>query len=441
MTAVPQRARSADPPPAPSLPPDIPARGGTLAHACAAEPSPPPPPRATRIRVAGLDLARALAVLGMMTVHLTPLVSDDGMRPLAWIVASGNSAALFAVLAGVGVGLTTGRNHPPSGRAWTGAALNLVVRTLFIGTLGLLLGLLVDADQASIILPTYAVLFVMLVPILRASARFDLVLGLLAAVGAPLVSHVIRRTWELPGSAALASNPNLTLVDLAADPAGSLVTVMLTGTFPALTWFAYACVGLGIGRTAIGRRHVAASLLALGAALAAFASLAGWLLLDVVGGRTQLAAVASRSMSLEAYTDILVWGAGGTLPTTTRWWNAVLAPHTGTPLDLLFTLGIACGVLGACLIVGRVVARPLRPLTTLGSMPLSAYVGHLLMLQVPVLADASWLSLLVQFAILLVAAGLWRLWFSRGPLEMVLGVFTSTVKRWLPSEPPAPARG
>ena len=47
----------------------------------------------------------------------------------------------------------------------------------------------------------------------------------------------------------------------------------------------------------------------------------------------------------------------------------------------------------------------------------------------------------MKFAILLVAAGLWRLWFSRGPLEMVLGVFTSTVKRWLPSEPPAPARG
>ena len=443
MTTVPRRAYDAELLPASAATPDliVDDTEDALAHACLpAEEQAPQAPVVRRTRVAGLDLARALAVLGMMTVHLTPLLTRDGLRPIAWIITSGNSAALFAVLAGVGVGLTTGRDRPPRGRRWVGATLNLVVRTLFIGTLGLLLGFFVDASVASIILPTYAVLFVMLIPVLRAGARIDMALGIAVAIGAPLLSHVIRRTWALRGSAGLEVNPDLTLLDLVTNPAGAGTALMLTGTFPALTWFAYTCFGLGIGRTAIARRHVAASLLAIGAFLAGVASLAGWLLMDVVSGRRELAAAAARSMSLEAYTDILVWGADGTLPTTTRWWNAVLAPHTGTPLDLLFTLGVATGVLGLCLIVGRVVERPLRPLTLLGSMPLSAYVAHLIMLQIPGLGNAGWWSLGAQFVILMVAASLWRLWFARGPLEMVLGVFTAMIKRWTQAGGNASAR-
>lgn len=416
--------------------------GIQLAHACEIEPEPPSKrPRGSRTRVTGLDLARALAVLGMMIIHITPMVDEDGLKPLAWVITSGNSAALFAVLAGVGVGLTTGRHEPPRGRRWVGAALNLVVRTLFIGSLGLLLGFFVPADSsAEVILPTYAVLFVMLIPFLRASARFDIAFGLGAAIVTPLISHVIRATWQLPGWDQVQGNiPNLTLLDPLIDPVGTLTQLLLTGTFPALTWFAYACVGLGVGRTMIWNRHVAAKLLAGGVALAALAAAAGWFLMDVVGGRVQLAAVASRSMSLEAFTELLVWGAGGTLPTTSWWWNAVLAPHTGTPLDLLFTIGVACAALGACLIIGRTISTPIQPLVTLGSMPLTAYVGHLIMLNIPVLKHDSWTTLLIQFVVLLVFANLWRVWFSKGPLEAVLGLFTGAVKNW--TQPPhTPAR-
>ena len=95
--------------------------------------------------------------------------------------------------------------------------------------------------------------------------------------------------------------------------------------------------------------------------------------------------------------------------------------------------------LGACLIIGRTISTPIQPLVTLGSMPLTAYVGHLIMLNIPVLKHDSWTTLLIQFVVLLVFANLWRVWFSKGPLEAVLGLFTGAVKNW--TQPPhTPAR-
>lgn len=409
-----------------------------LPHACEVDPQPSLSTPASRARVRGLDLARALAVLGMMIIHITPVTDERGLRPLVVVVTSGNSAALFAVLAGVGVGLTTGRHQRPRGRPWSGAALSMVVRTVFIGGLGLLLGLFVPADSsAQLILPTYAVLFVMLIPFLGAGPRFNIAFGLGVAAVMPLISHLIRATWQLPGALEVQESiPN----DLElSDPIGYLVQLMITGAFPAITWFAYACVGLGIGSTLIAQRHVAVRLVSGGLALMATAALTGWLLMDVLGGRTHLAAVAARSMSLDALTDLLVWGGSGTLPTTSWWWNAVLAPHTGTSLDLIFSLGVACVVLGLALIIGRTVAAPLQPLMTLGSMPLTAYVGHLVMLSIPFLEHSSWTTWLIQVAVLLVFANVWRVWFSRGPFGEVLSWFTSAVKRR--SEPPyVPAR-
>lgn len=396
-------------------------------------------PRTERIRVPGIDLARALAVLGMMIVHVTPMVNDDGMKTAAWVVTAGNSAALFAVLAGVGVGLTTGRNHPPRGRAWVGAALNLIVRTLFIGMLGLIMGFFIPASSAEIILPTYAVLFLMMIPFLRGSPRVDMTFGILVAIGAPLLSHVVRSTWNLPGSVVPIEDAiNLTLLDPIINPRDTIIQLVLTGAFPALTWFGYALFGLGLGRTALWQRHVAAKLLAGGVAMAGVTAFVAWFLMDGLGGREELAAVASRSMELNDFTDLLVWGSGGTLPTTTWWWNAVLAPHTGTPLDLMFTLGIACAVLGACLIIGRVVPGVIHPLVALGSMPLTAYIGHLWMLTMPFLPHDSWTTLFIQFAILIVFALVWRAWFSKGPLEAILGIFTGAIKAW--SGPYRPAR-
>ena len=53
-------------------------------------------------RLLGVDAARALALIGMMSVHLLPSTDPDGTISTAYLISAGRASALFAVLAGVG---------------------------------------------------------------------------------------------------------------------------------------------------------------------------------------------------------------------------------------------------------------------------------------------------------------------------------------------------
>lgn len=370
-------------------------------------------------RIAGIDLARALALLGMMIVHLVDPTTDQGTMPWVYRVASGNAAALFAVLAGVGIALSTGRSRRPRGRAWIAAAVSLVMRALFIGAVGVALGLVVPTDTANVILPYYAVLFVLAIPLLRLRPAALAILGVLVAVGMPIVSHAVRSGLVIVGDP-----QNITPADLVSDPAHTLRVLTLTGVYPALCWMAYLCLGMAIGRLRM-RRVMALGLLIIGTALALVVSLASWAIMTIGGGREALAAAAQAGgLSLDDFTTLLVWGGGGTTPTNSWWWLTLLAPHTSTPFDLLYTAGIAMAVLGGCLMIAVVVPELLYPFTVMGAMPLSMYALHLLMTASPWGTDSAILEYGGQAVVLLIFAMAWSRFFKRGPLETVLSWLT-----------------
>ena len=50
-------------------------------------------------------------------------------------------------------------------------------------------------------------------------------------------------------------------------------------------------------------------------------------------------------------------GPNGVTPTTSWWWLAVALPHSSTPFDLARTIGTSLAVLGAMLLLDRLVAR------------------------------------------------------------------------------------
>ena len=81
--------------------------------------APHAPRTARRTRLAGVDAARGLAVLGMVAVHVLPTDDRDGQLTLPEAIAGGRSSAAFAVLAGVGVALATRRG---ADRARSGCA-------------------------------------------------------------------------------------------------------------------------------------------------------------------------------------------------------------------------------------------------------------------------------------------------------------------------------
>ena len=364
----------------------------------------------------------------MMAVHILPSTTTDGRMSLPWVLSAGKSAALFAVVAGVGIALSTGRHRRPDGRMRTASAASLVVRAALIGLVGLLLGSLVPIQDAALILAYYAVLFVLAIPLLRLPVRWLVTLALVIAVAVPVLSHLVR--GGLPDS----SGANPALGDLVQAPGRLAAELTLTGVYPALPWMAYICIGLAVGRSRLSR-GVVVGLTIAGAALALAASALSWILLDVAGGRAELAAVAMRSMSLEEYTDVLVWGADGTLPTTSAWWLAVKAPHTTTPLDLLFTVGVAVAVLGTALALGQVAGPRLGPLAAAGRMPLTLYAAHVLLLAAPVEPALPWAEYIVHVAVLVGFALVWSRWFARGPLEQVLWWATDTVRRAIVGRP------
>ncbi|RJK98416.1 DUF1624 domain-containing protein [Vallicoccus soli] len=356
----------------------------------------------------------------MMAVHVLPDVDPDGSTSLAYLLASGRAAALFALLAGVGLALAHGGSRRlPQGRGWAADGAGLAVRAACIGLVGLLLGE-VDSGVA-VILPYYAVLFVLAVPLLGLRPPALVGVAVAAAAVVPVLSHDLRRALPAP------DRTNPTLADLAA-PGDLLRELLLTGYYPALPWVAYVATGLAVGRLALGAVRVQAGLLAVGAALALGAAGASSLLLGPLGGRAALEADLAGYPPAEV-DRLLASSQYGTTPPGTWWWLALDAPHSSTPLDLLHTTGTSLAVLGAVLLLARVAGPLLVPLAAAGGMTLSLYSAHVLLLSSGLLPAEPLASWLVQCAAALAGATAWRLAVGRGPLEAAVAGLVRPVRR------------
>ncbi|MGI8987920.1 MAG: heparan-alpha-glucosaminide N-acetyltransferase domain-containing protein [Nocardioidaceae bacterium] len=352
---------------------------------------------ASRRRIAAVDAARALALIGMFAVHLLPGTDPDGSVSTSDLVFRGRSAAAFAVLAGVALSLT--------GRT---SAAGLVVRAALIGVLGLLLGSL-DSGIA-VILAYYAVLFLLVIPLVGLRTRVLAASTVLVAVGVPVLSHVVR------GGLPPKRGPSPDGGDLA-EPATLVTELLLTGYYPALAWTAYLCAGLAVGRLDLRSRRIAVWLGGAGVALAVGSVAVSQLLLSLAPARAALPADAS---------GVLV---SGTTPPTTWWWLATMGPHSSTPLDLAHTIGAALALLGLLLLLEPLAGRALVPLAWLGSMTLTLYSLHVLAVADGVgPQDPEELFAVHVVVALLVGIGV-RSHVARGPLEHVVSVASNAATR------------
>lgn len=361
-------------------------------------------------RVLGVDVARGLALLGMMSVHIFPAVGPDGSPHPSHVIAAGRSAALFAVLAGVGLALATGGQERYAGRQLWAARAEVLVRAGLLMGLGLLLGR-VDSPPL-VILAYYGLLFVVAIPCLGLAPRTLAVLAVVSATVVPVLSHVARMHLE---------------VAPIAEPGGrNLFTeLLLTGTYPVLPWTTYLFVGLALGRLDLRRRVTALWLVAGGAVLAIAAKVMSSTLLGAAGGverlRASVPSDASYSFLRAPLSSFLQQGLFGTTPTTDWRWLLISAPHSSTTLDLVHTSATAAGVLGLCLLVTRHAPRWLfLPLAATGSMTLTLYTAHVLSLAKgsPLLPNDDRLQLwLGQVVAVIVIATIWRSLVGRGPLE------------------------
>lgn len=343
----------------------------------------PPRPGPSSARISGIDYARFLALIGMMAAHVWT-VNADGSSALVSQLVAGKAAALFAVLAGVGIALTS-RRELAEGRVGA-ARRNLFGRGLALIAIGLTLGLM--PGGVMVILVYYGVVFWIAAPLLRWSNRGLLIgAGVLAAVW-PVVSLWLRGLFP---SDSLGGAP--TWMGLLEEPLAELRRVFLDGAYPVPTWIVYAMVGIVIGRLMLAAtaadafRRLGLRLLAIGTALAAAAWGVSALLAGPLGG---LSAIQQESGLDASLVELVFYGTSmGTLGTGSLWWLASPAPHSGMPLDLAITVGIALAMIGACLLFGAALRpaarRLLEPVRRAGAAPLTVYVAHVIAAGLPML--------------------------------------------------------
>jgi uncharacterized membrane protein YeiB len=339
-------------------------------------------------RVVGLDVARALAVFGMLGAHVGAVASDVRLLPSSWLgVVNGRSSILFAVLAGISVALLSGRTVPVDGGDLVRARVRIFVRAgwvLVIG--GALEALGTDID---IILGVYAVLFVLALPFLRwPPRRLFLAAGVLAVL-TPLVDLLLAQFVE---------------ANDAYD--APFVSLSVTGAYPALIWWAFILVGLAVGRCDLASARVRMRLVAAGVGLALLGYGGGWLTTQWWAGGQPVQGPDDFSQRPDEWDPVWLTGASA---------------HSGTTFEIAGSVGVAFLVIAVCLVAAGRLQRVLFPLASVGSMALTAYVGTAVAAWVLGTLDytTNW-PWVVYVVATLVLATAWRLTFGRGPLERLL---------------------
>jgi uncharacterized membrane protein YeiB len=339
-------------------------------------------------RIVGLDVARALAVFGMFGAHVGVVAADVGMTPSSWAgVVNGRSSILFAVLAGISVALLSGRTVPVTGGDLVRARIRILVRAAWLFAIGGALEAL--GTDIDVILGVYAVLFVLAVPFLRWPPGRLLLLAGAFAVVTPPIDLLLAQFAEAN--------------DAYETP---FVWLAVTGSYPALIWWTFLLVGLAVGRCDLTTVRMRLGLAAAGAGLAALGYGGGWLTTEWWAAGQPIEGPEGFSERPDQWDPIWLIGA---------------TPHSGTPFEIVGSVGVALVVIAACLVLADWLPRAAAPFAAVGSMALTAYVGGIVAVWVTGTLDHDtnrpWLAYVL---ITTAAATLWRLFLGRGPLERLV---------------------
>lgn len=343
-------------------------------------------------RLVGLDVARCLALLGMVATHVVDERTPAGDLTVAQWLAGGRASALFAVLAGVSLALMTRRHRAPRDLAAIG------VRALLIAALGLVLGGV--GSGLAVILTYYGVLFLLGLPFVLLRARTLAILCGCWVLAGPALSHVLRPHLPERGFA----SPTFGQL---ADPGQLLSELLFTGYYPAVPWLAYLLAGMALGRADLRDRQLLGILTVGGLGVA--------ILTTQVSG-----ALADPVRAADGAT-----GMFGTTPADGDWtWLLLVAPHSATPFDLAQTIGSALFVIGGCLLLERALPRPgvvaLAVAFGAGAMTLTLYSLHVV-LRTPDLWPPDHDAFLQHAVVLLAIGAVYAAVGRRGPLETIAG--------------------
>jgi uncharacterized membrane protein YeiB len=342
-------------------------------------------------RIVGIDVARGLAMLGMVIAHYVWAGADTGPAAAVARAMGGRAMPLFMLLGGVGVTLLTRRSaHPDRG---------LVIRAAILFVIGLFLD--ETTDRIAIVLQFYGLLF-LVAPVLRRLTSWALLAlaALVTAVGA----------WT--GQVAYWP-PHPTNLDAVLDGLPAIRSLAIDGYYPFFPVFAFFAIGVVLGRLDLRDRRLAAALAGVGAGV----GLASLLAANALTARIGIERVTDRTAE------------------TFDWARLVdVSGHSAMPAWVVNAAGTSVAVLGLSLLIAPRVPDLVQPIAALGSVALSFYVFQVLTTLVIPSPDETglareWLTVAVLYVGFTLAALVWKRWFRSGPLEALLRVGSATRAR------------
>jgi hypothetical protein len=406
-------------------------------------------------RIVALDIARGLAVLGMIAAHtLEPTADFAWGDPSTWLdLVNGRSSILFALLAGVSVALMTGRRRVPTGAELRPLRLKLLGRGLLIFGIGLALECL--GTPIAVILCLYGFLYTASVMVIGLRVRTLLIWAMALAVAGPLV---------------------VTTLTFLGD--GDGLTFLLGGTYSIVVWAALLMGGMVLGRLDLTRRKVAAIGLAIGVVLSSVGYTVGtlwgadgdygssseyssaetdddWPGESVPGSEVDLDGLTCDVYDggdyVDCYPEEEVEGEPSSLsssesssfgeyPEDDGGWFAYAPwgeyadedmdladmflssyPHSGASMEIIGSGGFALALVCLLLLTGSSLRHVALPVAAIGSMPLSAYSAHVVLVWLlyglwPA-GEGSAGHFWIVTGLVVVGCTLWAVLVGKGPLE------------------------
>ncbi|MET8760025.1 heparan-alpha-glucosaminide N-acetyltransferase domain-containing protein [Lentzea sp. NPDC004782] len=374
-------------------------------------------------RLAGIDLARGLAVFGMFAAHVGPDPSEPGVVGGLMELASGRSSALFATLAGLSLAIISGRQEPATGQAGRQAVAKIVIRAVVLLLLGT--AMTMTGTSVVVILAYYGLFFLLALPFTRMRTTGLAIAAAVWAVAGPQLSFVVRAALDRSGWTELidASDP------IRAVGGDGVLQLLFTGSYPAATWMPYVLAGLALGRLDLTALVNRTRLMIIGPVLGVLGYGGSALALLVFGGPDLTSGPWEKVSELTGGTGGVQTGA---VSTDSAGWLLVASPHSGTTFEVVGNIGVAITVVVAALAVAERFGRWCRPVTAVGTMSLTVYTLHVVAIGVLGLSAVPGepLPVLLGFIAGAVAFALvWSRFFRKGPLEFVLAKATAPARR------------
>lgn len=271
-------------------------------------------------RITGLDLARALAILGMMFTHILYYSTIDPLK----FLTNGYPSTLFAVLSGISLSLMLAHGNEHGGPTLSRARHSVLIRAAIIFGIGIVLDYV--QHQIAVVLMAIATNLILLTPITRLRTRWVAATTALTLFIAPFIS--------------------------------------IGGQYPIGAWLTYGLIGILTYRTITTARLRTTATVA--ASTIIIAALTGWIRIQQHYDWIRTAA----SLGWERPGYFTLDGAY-----LTTW------AHTGGIGDIIATGSASAALILLCVLICRLRWASILtyPLRALGMMALTTYTIHVIL--------------------------------------------------------------